>query len=590
MSRMANRKTSSTQETDEMSVAWNKLPWHKLEQHCFRIQKRIYRAKQNGNTRKVEKLQKLLMKSEAARLLAVRRVTQDNQGKKTAGVDGVKAVPPKERFVMAQHIHPKHWKHSKHPLPVRRVWIPKPGKPDERRPLGIPVMMERSKQALVKLALEPAWEAVFEPNSYGFRPGRSCHDAIGAIFLAIKSKPKFVFDADVKGAFDHISHNALLEKLHALPKIAHLVKGWLKAGVMEGLDFSPTESGTPQGGVISPLLMNVALHGMETAIREPTYQDGKPIVIRYADDFVLLHPNKDELQKAAALATEWLKGMGLGLSPNKTRVTHTLAPYEGNVGFDFLGYAIRQFQVGQTHTGKSTHGKPLGFKTIITPSQESIKRHTHQIGQVLRKQRNAPQQRVIRDLNPIIRGWCLYHRWVICTEAFTTCDHITFLQLCRWGNTRHPKKSKQWVKEKYFIRVDERNRFGTYFKDEEGETKPMYVVSHADTHHQDYILVKGNASPYDGNLLYWAKRLKQHPLVNNEKARLLQIQKGQCPRCGLYFGDGDLLEVDHIVPTALGGKDKRSNKWVYHRHCHDEKTAEDMARMAKYKAAGINHQ
>jgi RNA-directed DNA polymerase len=328
---------------------------------------------------------------------------------------------------------------------------------------------------------------------------------------------------------------------------------------------------------------------METAIQEATYQEGKPIVIRYADDFVVLHPNKEELQKAATLVTAWLKNMGLWLSPNKTRVTHTLTPHEGNVGFDFLGFTIRQFPVGKTHSGKSTHGKLLGFKTLIKPSQESIKRHTQHIGQVLRKQRNAPQERVIRDLNPLIRGWGHYYRWVVCTEAFTTCDHITFLQLCRWGNTRHPKKSKQWVKEKYIIRVDERNRFGTYFKDEEGKTKPMYVVNHADMHHQDYTLVRGNSSPYDGNLLYWAKRLKQHPLVNTEKAKLLQIQKGQCPRCGLYFRDGDLLEVDHSIPLALGGRDERSNKWVYHRHCHDEKTVEDLAMIAKHTAVGINH-
>jgi RNA-directed DNA polymerase len=201
---MRERNTPAHQEIERESVAWNKLPWKKLEQHVYSIQKRIYQASQRGEKRKVEKLQKLLMKSRSARLLAVRRVTQDNQGKKTAGIDGVKSVKPEERFDLAERIHPKYWKNSKS-QPVRRVWIPKPGKKDERRPLGIPVMRERAQQALVKLALEPAWEAIFEPNSYGFRPGRACQDAIGAIFLSIKSKPKYVFDADVKGAFDHAS-------------------------------------------------------------------------------------------------------------------------------------------------------------------------------------------------------------------------------------------------------------------------------------------------------------------------------------------------------------------------------------------------
>ena len=258
---MEERNTPASQTRDEQSVAWNKLPWRKLEHHVYRIQKRIYRASQRGETRKVEKLQKLLLKSKSARLLAVRRVTQENQGKKTAGIDGVKAVPPNARVALTERLHPNYWKWSK-AKPVRRVWIPKPGKPGERRPLGIPVMWERGQQALVKLALEPAWEAKFEANSYGFRPGRSCHDAIAAVFLAIRLKPKYVFDADIKGAFDHISHEALLRKLHTYPQLRRLIKGWLQAGVMEGVDFSPTESGTPQGGVISPLLMNVALHGL----------------------------------------------------------------------------------------------------------------------------------------------------------------------------------------------------------------------------------------------------------------------------------------------------------------------------------------
>jgi RNA-directed DNA polymerase len=585
---MAQRNAPRKQETETESVAWKHLPWRKLEQHVFRIQKRIYRARQRGEIRKVEKLQKLLMKSKSARLLAVRRVTQDNQGKKTAGIDGVKTVMPKHRFLMADQIHPKYWKHGT-PTPVRRIWIPKPGKKDERRPLGIPIMRERAQQALVKLALEPAWEAVFESNSYGFRPGRSCHDAIEAIFRAIRYKAKFVLDADIKGCFDHISHEALLEKLHTYPQVRRLIKGWLKAGIMEGLDFSPTESGTPQGGVISPLLMNVALHGMEIAITQANYTDGKPTVVRYADDFVILHPNKDELQKAADTAAAWLQDMGLWLSPNKTRVTHTLVPYEGNVGFDFLGFSVRQYQVGKTHTGRNTNRKPLGFKTLIRPSKESIKRHTHKVKLLVRKRRNAPQQAVIRDLNPIIRGWTNYFKWSVCTQTFSSCDHNTFRQLARWEQARHHGKSKRWTKHKYQIRVEGRLVFGTTIKGKDGEPKPMYVRKHTDTHHQAFTKVKGHASPYDGNLIYWAKRLKQHPLMKSEQAKLLALQKGQCPRCGLYFKDGDILETDHSIPIALGGKDAISNKWVYHRHCHDEKTVEDLQRIAACKTTGLNH-
>jgi RNA-directed DNA polymerase len=202
-------------------------------------------------------------------------------------------------------------------------------------------MIERCKQALAKMALEPEWEAKFEPNSYGFRPGRSCHDAREAIFNAIRSKPKYVFDADIKGAFDHISQEALLAKLHTSPLLRKAVKGWLKAGVMEGCTFSPTEVGTPQGGVISPLLMNVALHGMEQAVVEgysKSHAVEKPLLVRYADDFVIFHSKVEELQKVAERVRQWLEQVGLKLSPTKTRTTHTLTPYQGQVGFDFLGF------------------------------------------------------------------------------------------------------------------------------------------------------------------------------------------------------------------------------------------------------------
>jgi RNA-directed DNA polymerase len=224
---------------------WAQIPWHKLEKHVYRIQKRIYKAQLAGNTQAVHSLQRLLLKSEAARTLAVRRVTQDNQGKQTAGIDGVKSVSPAQRPALVQALGTPDAIKAQ---PVRRVWIPKPGK-TEKRPLGIPVMRDRAHQALVKLALEPQWEARFEPNSYGFRPGRSCHDAIGAIFNEVARVEKYVLDADIEGCFDNIAHHALLNKLDAPASIRRAGKGGLRAGVMTGLDFSPTPRGTPQGGV-----------------------------------------------------------------------------------------------------------------------------------------------------------------------------------------------------------------------------------------------------------------------------------------------------------------------------------------------------
>ncbi len=232
---------------DPESESWRKLPWRKFEQHVYRIQKRIFRAEQRGNVRAVHKLQKLLIKSRSARLIAVRRVTQENQGKKTAGIDGVKSVHPKQRLKMADLLHPKRVRHSK-PQPVRRIYIPKPGKA-EKRPLGIPVMLDRAHQHLVKQALEPEWEAKFEPNSYGFRPGRSCHDAIGAIYIQINKKAKYVLDADLKGCFDNINHEALLQKLKTYPALKRIIRAWLKAGYVDKGVFEETMSGTPQGGV-----------------------------------------------------------------------------------------------------------------------------------------------------------------------------------------------------------------------------------------------------------------------------------------------------------------------------------------------------
>src|SRR5581483_11347182 len=264
---MEDRAMSHRKETEAMAIQpiedWTQIPWRKLERSVYRLQKRIYQASLRGNDKAVHTLQRLMMKSQAARTLAVRKVTQDNQGKRTAGIDGAKSVEPAQRLVMVQYL--RHHKTIK-PKPTRRVWIPKPGK-TEQRPLGIPTMVDRAHQCLAKLALEPEWEARFEANSYGFRPGRSVPDALAAIFNIISKQPKYVLDADIANCFNNINHTVLLEKLHTFPSLRRAIQAWLKAGVLEGEVFTPTEAGTPQGGPLSPLLANVALHGMEQAIQ-----------------------------------------------------------------------------------------------------------------------------------------------------------------------------------------------------------------------------------------------------------------------------------------------------------------------------------
>jgi RNA-directed DNA polymerase len=348
---------------------WSDINWRKLERGVHKLQKRIFQASNRGNVKLVRRLQKLLISSRSARLLAVRRVTQDNQGKKTAGVDGVKSLTPKQRLILVDKI-----KLGTRAKPTRRVWIPKLGTSEER-PLGIPTMNDRALQALVKLVLEPEWEARFEPNSYGFRPGRSCHDAIGAIFSAITLKSKYVLDADISKCFDRINHTKLLSKLNTFPTLRKQIRAWLKAGVMDGKKLFPTDEGTPQGGVISPLLANIALHGLEelimglapkfdmTRTENTKYQlsitnKRKSIsLIRYADDFVVLHEDIDVINRCKVIIEEWLIDIGLELKSSKTRIAHTLNTYTDETpGFDFLGFNIRQFPVGKYNSGKSTKG------------------------------------------------------------------------------------------------------------------------------------------------------------------------------------------------------------------------------------------
>lgn len=551
---------------------WNKINWKKVEVAVYKLQKRIYRASQRGDVRTVHKLQRLLTKSYYGRLWATRRVTQDNQGKKTAGVDGVKSLTQKQRFDMANSL-----KINGKSKPTRRVWIPKPN--GEQRPLGIPTMEERAKQCLVKLALEPQWEAKFEGNSYGFRPAMSCHDAIEAIFNAIRYQPKYVLDADISKCFDKINHKTLLAKLETYPTLSRQVKAWLKSGVIDKT-WSATQEGTPQGGVVSPLLANIALHGMEQEIKKSarTWKGGKEknqksiSVIRYADDFVMLHKDLNKVLKCKEIIENWLSDIGLELKPSKTRISHTLNSYERNTGFDFLGFTIRQFPVGKHHSGKSSNKKLLGFKTIIKPSKSKIKAHTKELGEVIRKNRSSPQIVLIKKLNTIIRGWTNYYKTVCSKEIFSDCDHILYQQLKRWAQRRHPKKNQKWVKDKYWHINGDRN--WVFGAKREGKLT-FELTEHNKTKIIRHTKVKSGESIYNGKLIYWSERMGRHPEIPKTKATLLKKQKGKCNYCGLHFKEGDKIELDHIVPKSKGGKNEYKNFQILHKHCHDSKTATD---------------
>ena len=461
--------------------------------------------------------------------------------------------------------------------PTRRVMIPKPGTTEER-PLGIPCMIDRAKQMLVKLALEAECEAVYETNTYGFRTGRGAHDAIEAIFLSIKQKSKYVLDADITKCFDKVNQEKLLNKLNTFPKIYRQIKAWLKSGVVMDGKLFPTNEGTPQGGVASPLLALIALHGLETAIRGCVSQ-GKETqrelnVVFYADDFVVLHKSIDVILKCKLAAEEWLKEMSLELKPSKTRVSHTLILYEGNIGFDFLGFNIRQHLVGKHQSGCNTNGKRLGFKTIIKPSKKKIALHVESIGNTINSYKTAPQEALISKLNPIIRGWGNYYSTVISKKVFSSCDHILASQLRAWARYRTGNFSPKTL-YKYWHYIEDRLTFST--------KGGIRLTAHSDTPIKRHIKVRGDKSYFDGDVLYWSTRKGTHPELPSRVAFLLKKYKGRCPECGLMFVGDDLIEVDHIISKKDGGKDRFDNLQPLHRHCHDVKTARDNANRAILK-------
>ncbi len=583
---LVGSKMTNTSEITTVEMEWRDVNWKSVNRAIFRLQKRIYKASQNGDTKTVTKLQKLLVKSKSAKLLAVRKVTQDNTGKNTPGIDGVANVAPNQRLELAENL-----KLNGKAKPVRRIEIPKPGK-QEKRPLGIPTMEDRAKQALAKLALEPEWEAKFEANSYGFRPGRSAKDAIAAIYSDINQQNYYVLDADIEKCFDQINHRRLLDKLKTYPGMRRQIKAWLKSGVIEQDVFYKTESGTPQGGVISPLLANIALHGMQEALHEvfPKKYTTKamaakygvksdtlfnpPLFHRYADDFVILHKSKKVIEECQVIINDWLKFMGLKLKDSKTKIAHTLGDGKIQTGFDYLGFNIRQYPVKDINSATDRKGNKLGFKTLIKPSQEAIKRHTKVIKQTIRECRNASQEKLIEKLTPKIRGWSNYYDSVVSSRVFGKLDNILFHQLLRWGYYCAHKKGKKHTVNKYWG-VDKGQGWVFITPDRK------QLRTHKDTPIKRVVRLKGKKSPYDGDWAYWTQRLSNYTTVKREVTMLMKKQKGKCPICQQYFTSEDNLEIDHIIPQSLGGKNNMANKQLVHNYCHHAKTAYDGSRKRK---------
>lgn len=340
---------------------------------------------------------------------------------------------------------------------------------------------------------------------------------------------------------------------------------------MDGKSLFPTTEGTPQGGVISPLLANIALHGMENHIKQlvgGNLQGKKKeniqslSLIRYADDFVIIHKDKAVVQICQCIISGWLTGMNLELNPAKTKIVHT------SEGFNFLGFTIRQYEVGAFRAATSSNGKNLGFKTLITPSSEKIKKHLDEIGRIIDKHHGAPQSALISRLNPVIKGWCNYYSTTVSKDVFKKSDHLTYQKLRAWGKRKCKGSNAHEIVNKYWRTIGNNN---WAFATESG----VKLFNHAETPIVRHIKVKENRSPYDGDFVYWSTRMGKHPEAPKRVAILLKVQKGKCTHCGLMFKHDDVLEVDHIIPKTRGGKDEYKNFQLLHRHCHDVKSLND---------------
>jgi len=483
-------------------------------------------------------------------------------GKRTAGVDEKSKLTPDERMELARNICLDN-KSDK----IRRVTILKSN--GKERNLGIPTIKDRAKQCLAKFALEPQYESIFEPNSYGFRPGRSSNDARIAIAKCLQQLPKHVLDADIKGCFDNIDHSKLLNKINTFPLLKEQVKAWLKAGILVNFKGNRTEihteAGTPQGGIISPLLANIALHGLEKAVSKSGVY-----LVRYADDFLVLCNEEKELFEAKVKVESFLEEIGLELSESKTRITFSGDSSKRRIkGVDFLGYNFVNYKVGMHSSAKNRLGIATGWTYRCRPSYKSIKAHLDNIKNITKKAKGQNQEVLISKLAPVIRGWTRYFSVSSATKTFSYCSVRTFYFLRKWAQRR--KHAGLGIR-RYWIPVGPALRVFAFIK----RGKVIRLNRHDQTNITTTTKIAGNSSPFEGRVTYWATRLSKSNKHGKLLKMLLKTKGTQCDMCKLYFTDSDTIEIDHIIPRSRGGSSDWNNLRLMHSHCHDTRHSKTM--------------